>query len=192
MIETDLLGTVYGSYLALQQFRTQRCGTLINVASALGKIPAPYYASYTAAKYGIVGLGAALRQELRENDCASIRVCTVMPMAMDTPFFDHAANYSGHEAAPIPPLYDPQKVVDTIVRLATEPQDEVIVGNAGKVFNLAHHLMPGLVEGLMARQTHKEQMENSPPAPMTHGSLHRPMELGDEVAGGRLWRGDEN
>jgi hypothetical protein len=49
-------------------------------------------------------------------------VCTVMPASMDTPFFDHAANYTGHETEPIPPLYDPHKVIDVIVRLATGPQ----------------------------------------------------------------------
>src|SRR5688572_5679017 len=55
VIETDLLGVIYGSHVALRQFRRQGFGTLINVASALGKVPAPYYGSYTAAKYGVVG-----------------------------------------------------------------------------------------------------------------------------------------
>jgi hypothetical protein len=30
---------------------------------------------------------------------------------MATLFFEHAANYTGNAAAPIPPLYDPQKSV---------------------------------------------------------------------------------
>ena len=79
----------------------------INIASALGKIPAPYYASYTAAKYGVVGLSGPLRQELKQNHIEHVHLCTVMPMATDTPFFEHAANYTGHEAASISPLYDP-------------------------------------------------------------------------------------
>ena len=108
VIQTDLLGTIYGSSVALRQFRAQGGGTVINIASALGEIPAPYYASYVAAKHGIVGLGAAIRQELAENDEPGTHVCTVLPMAMETPFFEHAANYTGHEATPIPPVYDPQ------------------------------------------------------------------------------------
>ena len=35
------------------------------VASVLGKVPAPYYAAYVAAKHGVVGLSGSLRQELR-------------------------------------------------------------------------------------------------------------------------------
>lgn len=175
VIDTNLFGTLYGSYFALKRFRRQEAGILINIASALGKIPAPYYASYAASKYGVVGLSAAIRQELRENEEENIHVCTVMPMAMDTPFFDHASNYTGHEATPIPPLYDPQEVIDVIVQLAIKPVDEVIVGTAGKIANVAHHLMPGLTETYMGRQTHKTQIKRAPPAAISEGAVHEPV-----------------
>jgi short-subunit dehydrogenase len=74
VIKTDLMGTLYGSYLAVKHFRERGGGTLINVASAIGKIPVPLYASYAAAKFGIVGLSDAIRQELGEEENESIRV----------------------------------------------------------------------------------------------------------------------
>lgn len=77
------------------------------ISSVLGKIPTPYYNTYTASKFGVTGLSAALRQELSENKVENIHVCTVSPMAFDTPWFDHAANYTGHALQPIPPVYDP-------------------------------------------------------------------------------------
>ena len=129
-IQTDLIGTIHGSYFAIKQFRKQRMGTLINVSSVLGKVPTPYYASYTAAKYGVVGLGASIRQELSINDEKDIHVCTVMPTAMDTHFFEHAANYTGHKSVPIPPVFEPDEVVNTLVSLATDPRDEITVGGA--------------------------------------------------------------
>jgi len=184
VIQTDLLGTVYGSYFAMRQFRKQAAGTLINIASVIGKVPAPYFASYAAAKHGVVGLSAALRQELTEDGIDTIHVCTVMPTTFDTPFFEHAAQYTGHEATPIPPTYDPKKVVDTIVGLATDPQDEVSVGSAAKVFNFAHHLFPGLVESMMARQTRKAEFDDAKPGERTSGSLHEPMPSGGTVKGG--------
>jgi short-subunit dehydrogenase len=186
VIETDLLGALYGSYFAMRQFRKQGSGILINVASVLGKIPSPYYSSYTAAKYGVVGLSAALRQELKENKEEGIRVCTVMPMATDTPFFDHAANYTGREVEPIPPLYDPQEVVDTLVRMATKPEDEVVVGGVGKMMVASHNVMPGPVEAMMGKETQTVQMVKADPAPDTQGSVHAPTEQGTEVSGGRL------
>lgn len=177
VIETDLLGVMYGSYFAIQQFKRQGRGTLINVSSVLGKIPAPYWASYVAAKFGVVGLGGALRQELSlsESDTSDIHICTVIPMALDTPFFDHAANYTGRAAVPIPPVYDPAEAVRAIVRLADEPEDEVIVGKGGKPVTTAHAVMPGLVETQMAKMTQKAQMEAPPPAPPTPGTIHAPV-----------------
>jgi short-subunit dehydrogenase len=186
-IRTNLMGTIFGSRAALRHFRIRERGTLINIAAALGKFPAPYHATYTASKCGIVGLSAAIRQELREDHLdKQIRVCTVMPMAMDTPFFDHAANYTGHEPTPVPPLYDPQMVVDTLVRLVQRPEDEVVVGATGKVFAVMHNLMPAMFEHYLADQTYRAQMEKSPPAPHSEGAVLRPMDQGDDVHGGRL------
>ena len=184
VIQTDLLGALYGSYFAMRQFRRQGAGILINIASIVGKVPSPYLASYVAAKHGVVGLSAALRQELQEEKVDTIHVCTVMPTTFDTPFFEHAAQYTGREASPIPPTYDPKEVVDTIIGLAKDPEDEVSVGTAAKVFNVAHHLFPGLVESMMARQTHKAEFEKAQPAPETRGSLHEPMDTGTGVSGG--------
>ncbi len=184
VIETDLLGTVYGSYFALRHFRKQGYGTLINMASVIGKVPAPYFASYAAAKHGVVGLSAAIRQELEENNDTDIHVCTVMPTSMDTPFFQHASNYTGHETQPIPPVYDAQEVVDVIFRLATKPEDEVSVGTAGKFFTFAHKFAAGTVEKMMGKQTHKSEIEKAPAAEPTEGSLKEPSTTGAGVSGG--------
>ena len=184
VIETDLIGTLYGSYFAMRQFRRQGAGTLINVSSVIGKVPAPYFASYAAAKHGVVGLSAALRQELMEDKIDTIHVCTVLPTTFDTPFFEHAAQYTGHEASPIPPTYDPNEVVETIFGLAADPKDEVSVGTAAKVFNFAHHLFPGLVEKMMARQTRKAEFDDARAGDESSGSLHQPMESGSGVRGG--------
>ena len=184
VIETDLLGTLYGSYFAMRQFRRQNSGILINISSVIGKVPAPYFSSYAAAKHGVVGLSASLRQELQEEKVDTIHVCTVMPTTFDPPFFEHAAQYTGKEASPIPPTYDPKEVVDVIVRLASDPEDEVSVGTAAKVFNFAHHFFPGLVESMMARQTHKSEFEKAQPGENTSGSLHEPMTSGTGVRGG--------
>lgn len=188
VIETDLLGTLYGSYVAMQQFRRQKAGTLINISSVVGKVPSPYYASYSAAKCGIVGLSAALRQELRLNKVRDIHVCTVLPTTFDTPFFDHVSNYTGHEVKLIPPVYEPERVIEVLVRLATEPEDEVMVGAAAKVTGVAHHLAPDATERLWATQVHRLQMEQAAPADASKGAVHEPVPAGTEVTAGRVFK----
>lgn len=174
IIKTDLLGTVYGSHVALTHFRERGEGILINVASVLGKIPSPLYASYAASKFGVVGLSDALRQELVEDGAEAIRVCTVMPMAHSTEFFEHAGNYTGHRAEPLPPTYDPQVTIDALVELVAKPEDEVITGRQGPIFEFLHRLLPNAVERLMARNTERAQLDKAPPGPVTPGTIHRP------------------
>ncbi len=185
VVETDLLGTLYGTYFALQQFHRQGAGTLINVASVIGKVPAPYFASYAAAKHGVVGLTGAVRQELVEAKASEIHVCTVLPASMDTPFFEHTANYTGHKPVPIPPVYSPQEVADAILALAVKPQDEVSVGTAAVAAVFGHHVARLLTEAAMGKETHLA-IEKAEPAPDTEGGLYSPVPEGTGIGGGWL------
>jgi short-subunit dehydrogenase len=184
VIRTNLLGTIYGSYEALKQFREQRQGVLINLASFAGKVAPPYMSSYAASKFGIRGLGMALRQELAQNGENNIRVSTIMPVSFDTPFFEHAANHTGKPVKPIGTVYDPKEVIEAIFEVSNNPEDEVVVGTEGKLSNLARRLSPKLVEKQMAKQTQKSQMAQKESAKESSGSLFRPMKSGKDVYGG--------
>lgn len=182
VIDVDLKGTLAGSYFALREFLAQGFGTLINVASMIGKIPAPYYSSYSAAKHGMVGLDGSLRQELAELKVdKTIRVCSVLPMAMDTPFFEHSANYTGKKSVPIPPLSDADDVVKVLVDLVFDPKPEVTVGKGSGVFSFSDAVAPGLTEDLMAKNAHQAQIEKAPPAPPTKGNLTQSSSRGADV-----------
>jgi hypothetical protein len=95
-----------------------------------------------------------------------------MPMAHSTEFFEHAGNYTGREAEPIPPTYDPQVTIDALVKLVVEPEDEVITGWQGGVFNFLHKLMPRAIEKMMASRTRKTQFEKADAGPVTSGNVH--------------------
>ncbi len=186
VIRTNLLGTLYGSYQALRQFHEQGSGVLINVGSFAGKMAAAYLSSYSASKFGVRGLGMALRQELEENGEEGIHVCTVMPVSHDTPFFAHAANYSGKPVQPIPPVYDPQKVVDVIYDVALHPEEEVIVGPSGKISGMAQRVAPKLMEKAMGWKSHRAQSKQTESAPNKSGSVFKPESEGTGVYGGWL------
>jgi short-subunit dehydrogenase len=183
VIQTNVLGVLYGSYLAYRQFLAQGSGVLINIASELGFGSVPYFTSYTAAKHAVTGLSDSLRQEVKQNGLEGISICTIMPTAHDTPFFEHAANYSDHEIIPPKPLHDPQHVVDTIVRLARKPEDKEIVGADGVVKLIAANLMPAVSEKMGASMMH-QTIEKAPPAGDTPGAVLTPVSEGTEVSGG--------
>lgn len=182
VVQTDLCGTIYGSYFAMQRFEEQGFGTLINVASMIARIPAPFYSSYSAAKHGVLGLSGALRQELAELENENIHVCTVLPMAMDTPFFEHAANYTGKEAKPIPPVSDAEEVVDVFLDLIFNPKAEVAVGRGAGVFSVSDSVAPGMTEAMMAKNT-RMTMDAAPDAEPSAGNLKHPTSQGAGVHG---------
>lgn len=183
LIHTNLLGVINGSHFALRQFRKQGAGTLINIASVLGQIGSPYYASYSASKFGIVGLGQALNQELRLNEAENIHVSTISPMAADTPFWEHAANYSGRAQRPYP-IYEAEDVIDAMVDATTNPKKEVTVTFSGKASVFFHRMMPDTAENVLANTVQKFQIQDAPSAPPTAGSVHVPMASGIDVGGG--------
>ena|SRR5436190_7951835 len=185
VVMTDLMGTISGSYFAYRQFLRQGSGILINIASELGRHTVPYYSSYTAAKHGVVGLSDSLRQELTANDITEIHVCTVMPTAHDTPFFDHAGNHTGREVLAPDPLHDPENVVETLYRLVQNPKDEKIVGGDGIVKILMKNLAPKVQEKRAAQQMHEQQMVEQPPAEETSGAVFTPVPEGTGVSAGR-------
>ncbi len=181
IVETNLVGTINGSYFALRHFKHRGSGTLINIASISGKAATGFYASYSAAKFGVSGLDRALRAELHADGVKGISICTVMPMPASTPFWRHAANYTGHELKPYPVLAA-EKVVDVIVALVDKPQDEVAVGATTKKAFAALKFAPTFTENEMAEIIRKHQMESGAIAAPTSGSLFKPMDAGTEVS----------
>ena len=132
----------------------------------------------------------SLRQELALDGAKHIHVCTVMPATIDTPLFQHAANYTGRAAKTMPPVYAADKVAKTVVKLAERPQREVFVGNSGRFMNLQQMLAPGMTERMFATMVQKEHLDQKRPAPPTAGNLFEPMPEWTSVSGG--WKAPRN
>jgi short-subunit dehydrogenase len=183
IIDVNLNGVLYGSHFAMKHFRNQGRGTLINIASVAGRVPFPYYASYVASKHAVVGFGAALNQELRLNGEKNIHVVTINPFAADTPFFDHAANYTGHSPRSV--LLDPpEKVVAAIVRATDRPRPEINVGWKANGAVASARMARTPTHALVAKIIDRAQMEKAPPADSTAGAIYQPEPDGVGVDGG--------
>ena len=184
VIDVNLQGALYGSYAAMRRFRQQGFGTLINVASVEGRVPLAYQAAYSASKHGIVGLDSALSQELRQDGLRrTIKIVTIEPWALDTPIWEHAANYTGHTPR-VTPMDGPQPTVDAIVWACVHPAKEVAVGWKAEASVIAHQLLPGLTEDITGDVVRREQFRAAPAAPTSPGTLFEPMSSGTTLDGG--------
>lgn len=181
VIETNLFGYIYGARAALPRFREQGSGILINNISVFGAIGGPYESAYVTAKFGIRGLSQSLRQELR--DAPDIHVCTVLPESVDTPLFQHAANYTGRAVKPLSPVIAAEKVAGVMLDLVEEPRREVMVGAGGRLLTLFHTLAPSLTERAMAALVERDHFQDRS-APPTMGNLFEPMPEWTSVSGG--------
>lgn len=181
VIETNLFGYVHGARAVLPYFRSQEEGVLVNVASIIGKIGQPYASAYAASKFGIIGLTESLRMELREMP--GIRVCAVLPGSVDTPLYQHAANYAGRELQPIEPVYSAEEVAEAIVAATGAPDREIFVGAAPRAVIALHDFAPRLFERFYTEQVETKHFRDVP-APASPGNLFQPMEGYDSVSGG--------
>ncbi|NLD72293.1 MAG: SDR family oxidoreductase [Chloroflexi bacterium] len=186
VVEVNLLGTLYGANAALRRFREQGAGLLVNVGSMGGEVGQPYSTPYAVTKFGIRGLSKSLTQECRDEP--RIHVCTVMPSAVDTPFYHQAANYSGRALRPLPPVMPAERVAEAIIDLVARPRDVVVVGAAAWFMRLANALVPRVFDRQSPRYVLHTQFADEHEAP-TEGNLFRPHPAWAQVSGGWLRRG---
>jgi NAD(P)-dependent dehydrogenase (short-subunit alcohol dehydrogenase family) len=188
VIRTNVIGYANGARAALRQFRAQGDrGTLINVGSVLGLVGEPYVSAYGASKFAIRGLTACLRQEVRDRP--GIAVCGVLPPALDTPIYQHAANFFGRKARSIFPVYDPARVAEIVVRRSVRPKAQTIVGGFGWLVSGSSRLAPRLIERMIARFAPRLQFETDTARPHEGNLFHSAGEHAVHGGWRPYWRG---
>lgn len=183
VIETNLIGQVHGARAVLPHFRHQGGGALILVGSLYSRASSPTISPYVTSKFGLLGFAESLRQELRGS---GIGVHLVLPASIDTPIYQHAANFTGRKVRPLPPVSSPTRVARAVVRAPRHRRFVTFVGRAQKASLLVHDLAPG-VHGTAARwlMDHVELHGRSPEA-STGNVLDAPGSAGPVTGGWRL------
>jgi NAD(P)-dependent dehydrogenase (short-subunit alcohol dehydrogenase family) len=87
-VDVNLMGTIYGTRLAVQRMLPRDRGHVVNVASGVGRLPLPGSASYSATKHAIVGLTESLRLEYRRT---GLRFSMILPAQVETAMLDGQA-----------------------------------------------------------------------------------------------------
>ncbi|CCK05693.1 short-chain dehydrogenase/reductase SDR [Cronobacter sakazakii 696] len=181
-MDVNLKGVIYGAHVAMKHFIAQGFGVLINTGSVDSEVPLAFQSSYAATKAAVLSLGRTINEELRLNDYHDIKVATIMPWAVDTPWWTHAANYTGH-APRMAAMDSPEKVIDAMVKACFKPQEEIPVGWKARSSNLSHHLFPDMTEKLSAKVINRSVGKAQPLAPTT-GAIYTPMADTTTIDGG--------
>ena len=185
VIDVNLMGQVYGAMAALPHLKREGRGSLIHVSSVEGKRSFPYHSAYGASKHGIDGFLEAMRLELMHEGLSSINVTNVMPASMNTPLFNKSRTKIGVKPQGLPPFYQPDIVVDTILYAACHPTRDIIAGGAGRAMDLIQRLSPQLMDTLLLQfgAGFKLQKTSEPKSEDAPDNLFEPIAGFDRVEG---------
>ena len=168
VVRTDFFGVVHGCRAVLPHFLDRGEGIVINNASLAASVGQRYATAYVGGKFAVRGFSESLRQEMVDEP--GVHICTVMPAAVDTPLWQHAANYTGRAVKPMDPVHAPEEVAAAILSLVHAPRRELFVGGEGRLAALRHAVVPALAERAMAHSVDRGMFANRP-ARMTSGGV---------------------
>ncbi|WP_073815257.1 SDR family NAD(P)-dependent oxidoreductase [Streptomyces sp. CB02261] len=175
LFDVNVMGVVHGARAALPVMRRQGHGMLIDVSSVLGGVvQAPYMSAYAMSKAALITFDSALRQELALAGARGVRVCSVLPAGVDTPFFRHAANHTGRRLRTLPLLMSPERVAESVVRAARHRRRRVTVGAPALALTWGYAVAPGLVRTVIGRRTGHHYLSPPGETPLTTGTLYAP------------------
>jgi len=155
VIDTSLYGVVHGVLAAYPIMLKQGSGHIVNTASLAGLIPAAGEISYTAAKYGIVGLSHALRVEAAD---LGVRVSVVCPGFIDTPILRTLKVVKldrDKVQALIPKSMPVGRCAREILRGVERNKATIAVTTSAKILWRLYRYTPWLVSWLMGRSLGK-------------------------------------
>ncbi|MCQ8240481.1 SDR family oxidoreductase [Rhizosaccharibacter radicis] len=147
--EVTYHGTVNGTRVALRRMLPRDRGTIVNVCSAVVFHGVPLMTSYSGAKAAVRAFAQSLRMELRLGG-SKVRIGTVFPPAVNTPFFDRAPSYMGFPGQPVPPVYQPEVVARGIRLCAAGRGGEAVLTGTVWAYALITRISPGLAAFLVS------------------------------------------
>ena len=136
-IAINLMGMYSVTRLIGRRMASQQNGTIVNVASLMGKVAAPTMATYSATKFAILGFTQAIRGELATHN---IRVISLLPSLTDTDMVRDLKWFRW--AVPM----TSEEVAQALIRGLSRDSPEIIVGWQGQLAIWCNRLMPWVLE----------------------------------------------
>jgi NAD(P)-dependent dehydrogenase (short-subunit alcohol dehydrogenase family) len=177
--EVTYLGAVHGTMAALKRMRPRDRGVVVQVGSALGERSIPLQSAYCGAKHAINGFTEAVRVELM-HDRSNVHITLVHAPAVNTPQFSWVRSRLPKRPQPVPPIYEPEIVADTVAFAATHARrKQYWVGASTVATVLAQRLAPAALDRYLARTGYSSQQTDVEEGPR-EDNLWRPV---DRVVG---------
>jgi NAD(P)-dependent dehydrogenase (short-subunit alcohol dehydrogenase family) len=154
LVSTNWLGPVRAIQAAVPHMRKQGGGQIINISSVAGKVAIPWMGAYCSTKFALNALSDSLRLELARD---SIRVISICPGRIATPFGANAFRHKGYRSLP-PSGTSPERVAKAVLRASLGQKREIVVPASNWLFVWFHSLFPRLTDAMMLSFLRKKAM----------------------------------
>jgi len=154
IIDTNLMGVIYGALTAYSRMVEQGSGHIVNTASIAGLIPAPTDVAYATTKHAVVGLSTSLRVE---GAALGVKVSAICPGVIRTPFFDtspvlNADKEEFMSSLNLLTMKDVDKAAKIILRGVARNKAMIVFPLYARMAWNLNRLNPGMMERYMRRR----------------------------------------
>jgi len=144
VIDVNLYGVINGVFAAYPIMVKQGFGHIVNTASLAGLAAFPGEISYSASKFGVVGLSHVLRAEGADF---GVKVSVVCPGKIETTIYE-TGKIIGFDKekvlAMLPKGITPEKCADIIIRGVERNKATIVVTFLAKFLYMLQRISPGL------------------------------------------------
>jgi NAD(P)-dependent dehydrogenase (short-subunit alcohol dehydrogenase family) len=137
-IETNLIGPCRMTRAALPSLAA-RGGAIVSLASFAGRVGAPYYSVYNATKFGLIGMSEGWRRELGPR---GVRVTTIIPAAVETPFLDRAGRARALGLGPAGTVIGPEAVARAVLKALRRHPAEIYLPGRNRLLAILNAALP--------------------------------------------------
>jgi NAD(P)-dependent dehydrogenase (short-subunit alcohol dehydrogenase family) len=161
VMEVTYLGYVHGTLAALRRMRPHDEGTIIQIGSALAYRSIPLQSAYCAAKAAVRGFTDSLRSELI-HDGSGVRLCMLQLPAVNTPQAVRQRNKLPWQAQPMPPMFTPESIADSVIWAIEHGPREMLIGFPTVQAVWGQKFAPALLDRYLASNGFETQTGDEP------------------------------
>ena len=155
MIELNITAVVALTHHYLNKMRERGSGTIINVSSAAGFQPIPFFATYSATKAFVTSFTEAVAEENRPY---GIRILALCPGTTDTGFFEASAI---KDPMMVKGLQTPEQVVDAAMSALKRGRSKVVSGWMNFLAASAVNVLPNSLITRVAAKPLRKRYQDS-------------------------------
>jgi NADP-dependent 3-hydroxy acid dehydrogenase YdfG len=159
--EVTYLGSVHGTLAALRRMRPRDEGTIVQIGSALAYRSIPLQSAYCAAKAAGRAFTDSLRTELIHEGSA-VRLCMLQLPAVNTPQAVRQRNKLPRQAQPMPPLFSPESIAETVIWAIEHGPREMLIGGPTVQAVWSQKFVPALLDWYLGSKGFEPQMAEEP------------------------------